>query len=626
MKNYKPFIIVAILGIILISMLKNTSEEIKINHGEIKKGQLVIKELNDNEAIALDGKWEFYWNQLIDPGNFVGSREETNDYFDVPKLWKGNTDRGVEIDSNGQATYRMIFYLAPGKWEKEGLTIKMPYAYSAYKIWLNGDVIATNGNVGLNSKEESVIRRPQVVVIYPVVGENEIILQISNHHFYRGGLTKSILLGNASLFEIREKQIALDIFMAGSFLILGILFFLLYLKRKEEKAILYFSLICVVFLSRALLSNEIYISNIINPFNWEIGNRVEAGFTYVGIPIIFLLLSELYKSYFILRFIKVWKVFLIIGIGITTLSPHWIYDNALIYLNIAQLIYAVYLFVVFIRYFDKSFQDFYVLLVGKGALALYAIHDIFITYSLIDATLKLQIGTYIFVFSLGYALVLYLNREFCKVESLVVQNENMLTEISKMNQELEQLVEKRTSELEDSNRQLYELSMLDGLTRIPNRLQFDNQLNSFFEKAVKNALSISILFLDLDFFKDYNDNYGHIKGDEALREISGILNQAIKSDKNAFIARYGGEEFVALYLNKDINDTYALAESLRLLVTEMKISHEYSPISDRITISIGGISIIPTIEDTATNLLNMADKALYRAKEQGRNRTYMWHS
>ncbi len=608
----------------VLSVLKTDNGQLEISRREMMKGQLTIEEIKPNQAIALDGDWEFYWNQLIDPINYVEVEKANVDYFYVPRLWKGTTYKGVSIDETGAATYRMVFNLGAGKWQKEGLTIKMPYAYSAYKLWLNGDVISSNGEVSLNTKEEFVSRKPQVVVISPTVGENEIILQISNHRFYRGGLSKSILIGTLDLFEIREKQIALDIFMAGSFLLLGIIFFLLYLKRKEEKAILYFSLTCIVFLSRVLLTNEIYISNIIYNFNWEIGNRMEAGFTYVGVPLIVLLLSELYKSYFTLRFINVWKASLIVGLAITALLPHFIYDNLLIYLNIVQFVYFVYLSIVFIKYYDRSSQDFYVLIIGKISLVLYAIHDIYITYSSIDDTLKLQIGTYIFVFSLGYALVLHLNREFCKVESLVIQNENMLTEISKMNMELEQLVEKRTSELEDSNRQLYELSMLDGLTRIPNRLQFDNQLDCFLKQAVKDNLSLSILFLDLDFFKDYNDNYGHIKGDEALKEIAWTLNLEIKKDEHAFIARYGGEEFVALYLDKGMQETYELAERIRFLVAEIRIPHKFSRIADIITTSIGAISIIPHVEDTATHLLNMADKALYRAKEEGRNRTYMW--
>lgn len=593
---------------------------------DIIKGQIFIERIEDNYAIALDGEWEFYWDQLIPPENFNGVKDDNIDYFQVPQLWMGSTYGNIPLESMGVATYRMVFDIKmQDQVQNDVLGIKMPYVYSAYRLWLNGNMISYNGEVGLNSTEETVTRSPEVIVISPLDGKNEIVLQISNHHFYRGGISKSILLGTADyLFSIREKQIALDIFMAGSFFVMSVMFFLLYFIRMKEKGILYFSLVCFFVFTRTLISNEVYISQIFNNFNWGIGNRIEASFSYVGMPLMILLLGELYKKYFVLKFLNLWKIFSVVGLVFVSLFPHVFYDSPLIYVNLIQAIYVIYIFITFIKYFDKSIIDFYVLIIGKFIVSIYAIHDIIITYNIMGGSLKFQIGMYIFIFSLGYALILLLYREFGRVESLVFQNESMLIQISQMNQDLEQLVEKRTEELEISNKQLLEISRVDGLTGIPNRLSLDYKLNSFLEQAVEKSQPITILFLDIDFFKIYNDNYGHIQGDNALRNIAQALFKEIKNEENAFIARFGGEEFVLLYLNMDFEETYNKAEKLRIFVSELKIPHEYSMVSDFITISIGGISLIPTKEDKATTLLDRADKALYRAKEAGRNKTYMW--
>ncbi|AKL95572.1 diguanylate cyclase [Clostridium aceticum] len=628
MRRTKAIVSVVILAIILLLLLTKNFLKIDVDQGEVKKGEIIIERVEDDRAIALDGEWEFYWNQLIDPSEFTAIEETDIEYFTVPQLWKGGDYKGVPLSERGVATYRAYFQIDMSQLEEnQWIAVKMPFVYSAYKLWLNGEVISTNGEIGLNREDEIPNRRPTVIMISPKKGMNEIVLQITNHHFYRGGISKSILIGEFDyLYHIREKQITLDIFMAGSFFISGILFLLLYFNRRKEKVILYFSFVCFIFLVRALITNEIYLVQVFKDFNWEIGNRIEAGFSYVGISMVLIFLGELYNNYFPVRYIKEWKVFAGSMLICIFFLPHEIYDKLMIYTNGVQTVYVVYLSVILIKNYDKSLIDFYVLLVGKIILVTLAIHDIIITYAVIDVSTKIHIGMYIYVFSLGYALILHLYREFGKVESLMIQNDRMLKEISKMNQGLEELVEKRTRELEATNKRLYELSMLDGLTRIPNRTSFNDKLEDYWHYALEEGLSLSIIFCDIDFFKNYNDNYGHIEGDRALQKIAYLLYKRVKQDDHGFIARYGGEEFVILYLNKDSKETYEVAEELRLLVKEIKISHEFSAIADTITISLGAISDIPDKQGQATDMLNQADQALYRAKQQGRNRTCMWNN
>ena len=628
--NKKNITVLAVIIIctVLISQLIGQVYRINIYSTQHSAGQITINQIKSNQAIALDGYWEFYWNQLLGPEDFAQTEQGSLVYYPIPRLWKGLLQEDISLSPIGTATYRLIIDMDLEDYpSKIGLALKMPFVYSAYNLWLNGELIASNGQVGLNKAEEKPVRAPKTIMFSSLKGENELILQISNHHFYRGGISSSILLGQADyVFSITNKQIALDIFMAGSFFISGVLFFLLYLHRRDEKGILYFALICIFSFSRTLLSNEVFISNIVRDFNWAIGNRIEASFSYVAIPLAILLFGELYKKHFVLKYLAIWKVVILVGIFLVTLAPHVLYDSLLPYLYFVQTAYILYIFTAFIKYYDKGTADFYILFSGKLILAYYAMHDILVTYKIIDSIFKLQLGIYIFTFILGYAIILYLYREFGKVERLVTENQSMLTEITRMNQELEQLVEKRTQELEESNRQLYELSICDGLTKIPNRLRFDQQLSSFLAQSFQKGIPLAVLFLDIDFFKNYNDSYGHLKGDETLKAIANSLHQEVVRDEKAFMARYGGEEFVVLYLNRDKAEAYQLAEKLRNQIADLKIPHQTSQVSEFVTISIGGISLIPKSQDDAKSILSRADDALYRAKKLGRNRTYMAES
>ncbi|OEF97083.1 diguanylate cyclase domain-containing protein [Desulfuribacillus alkaliarsenatis] len=589
----------------------------------VDQGKLHIQDIANNQVLSLSGEWEFYWNQLLRPSDFSDATVEFVDYYPLPQLWMGETKRNQSIQSIGAATYRMELSISQEEiGTLQGFAIRMPFVYSAYELWFNGELIARNGNVGLNKDSERAVREPKVISIAPQAGNNEIVLQISNHRFYRGGINQEIKFGSAEiLYQSRENQLVKDIFMAGSFLIVGVFFCLLYLIRRREIAILYFSFLCLLFLLRTLISNEIYINQLIAGFNWEIGNRIEASITFLGVPLMVILLGELYKNQFSLRFLQAWKWGLLFGVITVLLLPHTIYDRLLVYVYAALIVYGAYILVAFIRYYDKSLREFYVLVIGKTVLFLFAIHDIVVTYSNLEASLKIQIGMYIFIFSLGYALVLFLYRNFETIEMLKNENESMLKEISTMNQELEKLVDKRTQQLEDTNKRLLELSMVDCLTQVPNRLQFNQKLEEFLFAAKNESKPLSILFIDIDFFKNYNDYYGHLQGDQALKDVAKVLQEYVLQE-DAFLARYGGEEFVVLCLNKDSAQTFQLAEKLRKAVEKLKIPHKSSTISKYITISVGAISVHPENRQP-TALLDIADQALYGAKNEGRNRSVM---
>ncbi|MCT7464158.1 diguanylate cyclase [Aliarcobacter cryaerophilus] len=173
-------------------------------------------------------------------------------------------------------------------------------------------------------------------------------------------------------------------------------------------------------------------------------------------------------------------------------------------------------------------------------------------------------------------------------------------------------------DLKIKNDMLEKLSMYDGLTNIRNRRFFDETFEKTFNEIKRDKKSLAVLMIDIDFFKPYNDNYGHGQGDETLRKVAKALEKTIKRASD-FVARYGGEEFVILL--KDINKdgVEAVANNLLNAIRELKITHEFSKIENYVTISIGASFYNSSSDITKLELLLKADETLYNVKNSGRN-------
>ena len=166
---------------------------------------------------------------------------------------------------------------------------------------------------------------------------------------------------------------------------------------------------------------------------------------------------------------------------------------------------------------------------------------------------------------------------------------------------------------------MQKLSMLDSLTGIANRRKFKKQIDDEWERAKRNGSPLSMLLLDIDYFKRYNDTYGHQAGDDTLIKVAQTLSRICKRPGD-LVARYGGEEFVIILSDTTLEGAIRIAEKAKEAIEKKKIAHRKSTVSEYITISIGVASVIPTAKLTHEDVLNSADKVLYVAKRNGRNR------
>ncbi len=168
-------------------------------------------------------------------------------------------------------------------------------------------------------------------------------------------------------------------------------------------------------------------------------------------------------------------------------------------------------------------------------------------------------------------------------------------------------------------RQLNEMAMYDELTGIPNRRSFNATLSNEWDHALRAQYPLSLVICDIDCFKQYNDTLGHLAGDECLKAVAGVLQSVLQRPVDS-IARYGGDEFTFILPFTDAAGARKMVDTLHSKLSIKKIPHPDSDLSDYVTLSAGVTSLIPGVEHSAIELISVADDALYRAKQEGRNR------
>ncbi len=174
-----------------------------------------------------------------------------------------------------------------------------------------------------------------------------------------------------------------------------------------------------------------------------------------------------------------------------------------------------------------------------------------------------------------------------------------------------------------ANEKLESLASVDGLTQIANRRHFDERLDAEWKRMIREQNMLSMILCDIDFFKSYNDNYGHQEGDKSLKAVAQTISSSLKRPTD-IVARYGGEEFVVILPNTDSDGAFFVAEQIREKIMELKIPHAHSAANQYVTLSLGVSTAVMDQSIPPETLIENADKALYDAKEQGRNRSVLY--
>jgi diguanylate cyclase (GGDEF)-like protein len=207
----------------------------------------------------------------------------------------------------------------------------------------------------------------------------------------------------------------------------------------------------------------------------------------------------------------------------------------------------------------------------------------------------------------------YITKPFQQEEVLARVNTHLT--IRRLQQELQA----QKTALEQANLELQRLATLDSLTKVANRRRLDEYLQREWRRAARERTSLSLILCDIDYFKDYNDHYGHQAGDDCLQQVAEAISKAVKRPGD-LVARYGGEEFTVILPHTSIEGAVQVAHFIQNNLQELKIVHSYSQVNEYITLSIGVACLVPHPQKLPEQLISLADSALYEAKKQGRNR------
>ncbi|BCS89491.1 GGDEF domain-containing response regulator [Pseudodesulfovibrio sediminis] len=182
-------------------------------------------------------------------------------------------------------------------------------------------------------------------------------------------------------------------------------------------------------------------------------------------------------------------------------------------------------------------------------------------------------------------------------------------------------LEELQQQLEETNEQLHMLSITDGLTGLYNKRQFNQLMADEWSRSMRHKSPFSVVLMDIDLFKEYNDTYGHAVGDECLRKVAAALTDVVKRGQDK-VARVGGEEFAIILPDTDIEGAQLIGERVRSCIEDLCVIHQSSTVCEFVTASVGTCSTIPNMTNSSKDFMIRADQAMYQAKSAGRNASF----
>lgn len=614
--------------IILLSLISGCSYGKSANQLKVIEGKIdLMEDQITSHVVRLDGEWEFYWNELLTPEDFRETGKIKTDYIYVPGSWNAYITEDREASGNGYATYRLLF-------ETQGsvkLGLKIPRMFTAYQLWVNGERIASAGIVEKNRDDMRPQYLPQVALFESRQDENEIVIQVSNFNHRSGGMLESIVLGSENqILDMRYKKIAYEFLLFGSLMIMGLYHIILFWYRKNNLSPLYFGLFSLFLAVRTLLVGERMFIYFFPLFSWEIACKLQTLTFYLGVPMIVTFFRMVFPAHFHLRTVRVIQGIAAAFGVLVLLTPVRVFSVANPGYQLFALCTIVYLIYSFIKVILQRNKDAWLIIVGGLAIILTSLNDIiFLSIWINDHSLPFlqkiiktdnlsAVGQLIFVFINSIILAKQLSNS-------LDHEEEMTQELKAINQNLDHLVQKRTEALDESSRELQkanhtlaQIARKDPLTGLWNRRHYDEAIETEWRRCLRHKKSIAVMILDIDYFKKYNDCYGHVAGDECLIKIAQAVD-ALFSRSSDLTVRFGGEEFVVVIPETERDEATEMAGRVLKRIEELNILHECSPVNSRVSVSIGVTSIVPEHHHSFKELLLTADKALYQAKSAGRN-------
>jgi len=404
------------------------------------KGTLDLRkwDFEKDGVVSLDGEWEFYWNQLLEPKDFLGDAHPTKvDYIKVPGNWNGQEISSGMIEGKGFATYRLLIKVNPGD---AFYALKMLEAAHAFKLWVNEKESWVSGRVGKSRSEMKPQHIPRIAVFRPESDTIELLIQVSNFVHKKGGLWNPVELGTVEqVTKIREENLIIEFVLFGSIIIMGLYHLGLFFLRRKERSTLYFGLFCILVALRVIVTGE-RILHVYAPWlGWEMLVRIEYLTFYAGAPMFLIFLGKVFSDYSQLA-IRIATAISSVFIGILLVTNPIIFSHTLPYFQILILIFCSYVLFIFIRAIVHKKEGAILINMGAVVLLLTLIYDILEANEYFFSIELAPFGLFFFIFVQSVMLSIRFSKAFVMAEEL--------------SNELERKVDQRTSWLRNANKEI----------------------------------------------------------------------------------------------------------------------------------------------------------------------------
>ncbi|MBT4088347.1 MAG: sensor histidine kinase [Deltaproteobacteria bacterium] len=410
------------------------------------KGILDLTDWNfeTDGTVELNGEWEFYWNRLLAPKDFVdnhsvGGRE----WFEVPNRWNGYQLGTRSLPQNGYATYKLTV-------KKDGFDgiygLKIARIDTAYKLWINGEKVAFSGVVGKNAKAMTAMIVPQISFFSSRDNSLEIVIQVSDFAWHKGGLIDPIKLGDQTqILQNWNWQTGYELFLAGSILIMSLYHFGIFMLRRQDKFILYFGAFCLFISLRLLFAGTFFLGSLFPElYLWEVTRRIVLPCIFLMIPAFFSFMGELYQKDINQRFVRISQIFGLGSTVLTVLLPG-IIGWPLLPINLVVLVVVCFYVTWCLLRSDLRKSEgtgWFILVFTVFFMTLF--NDVLNSFGVIHTRTLTSFGMYVLIFFQAFILSKRSSDAFTNIEILSIENKKINEELKKYNVRLESEVRERT--------------------------------------------------------------------------------------------------------------------------------------------------------------------------------------
>ncbi|OKL37446.1 ATP-binding protein [Domibacillus mangrovi] len=416
-----------------------------------EEGILDLTQVHVSEnPLKLKGEWAFYWQELLSPEDIQirSTRDGNNDHWiSIPGSWLGYRLDGQQLNGTGFATFRVVIELSEQD-RNERLALRLPSIFHAYKLWVNGDMLAEVGAVGQDKSSVTPHLATKLVFFQPENDRVELVMQVANFHHKRGGITQYIELGGSDVLTVRTNLgIAAEMFVTASLLVIGVYHLLLFVLRRKDRATLYFGLFTMLLGIRSLLVGELLITQFWPAIPWELQFKIEYLILCSSGYIITMYSECIFPNYVSRRILRGTRNITAVFCIIIVVAPALVYTKLLLLIGVLTVLNMIYLMVGLVIAAVRRMEGALIFLLVSVVALVTVIND-FLYYnewSLIGNTSPL--GLLVFTIAQMILLSSRFTRAASNEERIARELQDANNKLTEMNMNLERTVQERTQAL-----------------------------------------------------------------------------------------------------------------------------------------------------------------------------------